>query len=78
MRKLEEGAELAELTEAVVTEAAWTLSSFYHVPPAEVADKLAAILDFPGVRSPRKKTLMSALARYGVGTADFVDCLLAA
>jgi predicted nucleic-acid-binding protein len=78
MYKLEEGTESAEIAESVVTEAVWTLSSFYEVPRVEVADKLAAILDFPGVRAPRKKVLMSALARYGAGTADIVDCLLAA
>lgn len=78
MRRLEAGTERAEIGETVVAEAVWTLESFYKVPRAEIAEKLAAILSFRGVGAPKKGLLISALARFGSTSADFVDCILAA
>ncbi len=78
MERLESGAERAEVLETVIAEAVWTLDSFYQVPRPEIAEKLAAILRFPGVKARAKGILISALARFSKTTADFVDCLLAA
>jgi len=78
MERLEAGTERAEVLEGVVTETAWTLESFYRVPRPEIAEKLATVLLFRGVRTPQKGVLISALARFGSTSADFVDCLLAA
>lgn len=78
MARLESSAERAELLETVIAEAVWTLESFYQVPRPEIAEKLAAILRFPGIKARAKGTLISALARFSSTTADFVDCLLAA
>ncbi len=78
MERLESGAGRAEIQESVICEAVWTLESFYEVPRPEIAEKLAAILAFPGVRTPGKGTLINALARFSSVSADFVDCLLAA
>lgn len=78
MERLERGAERAELMETVLAEAVWTLESFYKVPRPEIAEKVAAILAFPGIRAQGKGVLVTALARFGTSSADFVDCLLAA
>ena len=78
MERLEAGAEYAEVLESVVAESVWTLESFYDVPRPQIAERLAAILNFRGVRAARKGVLMNALARFGSTSADFVDCLLAA
>lgn len=78
MERLAAGAERAEIIEGVIVEAAWTLESFYRIPRPEVAAKLAAILSFKGVQVAQKGLLMSALAKFGSTSADFVDCLLAA
>ena len=78
MERLEAGAERAELLESVVAEAVWTLESFYRVPRPEIAERLAAILNFRGVLAARKGVLVNALARFGSTPVDFVDCLLAA
>jgi predicted nucleic acid-binding protein len=78
MERLEAGAERAELLESVVAETVWTLESFYRVPRPEIAERLAAILNFRGVRAARKGVLVNALARFGSTSIDFVDCLLAA
>jgi predicted nucleic acid-binding protein len=77
MERLEAGTERAEILETVIAEAVWTLESFYQVPRPQIAERLAAVLTFPGVRAPRKGLLVRALARFGSSSADFVDCLLA-
>ena len=78
MERLEAGTERAEILESVVAEAVWTLESFYKVPRAEIAERLAAILNFHGVLVAKKGVLVNALARFGSTSVDFVDCLLAA
>lgn len=78
MERLESGAERAEIPESVISGAVWALESFYEVPRPEIAEKLAAILAFRGVRTPAKWTLIHALARFSSSSADFADCLLAA
>lgn len=54
------------------------MESFYKVSRPEIAERLAAILRFPGVLAAKKRVLMNALARFGSTSVDFVDCLLAA
>jgi predicted nucleic acid-binding protein len=78
MERLEVGTARAEVLESVIAEATWTLESFYKVPRAEIAEKLATILSFKGVQAVQKGVLISALAKLGSTSADFVDCLLAA
>jgi predicted nucleic-acid-binding protein len=78
MERLEAGAERAEILESVVAETVWTLESFYKVSRPEIAERLAAILNFRGVLAAKKGVLINALARFGSTSADFVDCLLAA
>ncbi len=78
MQRLEAGTERAEILESVVAEAVWTLESFYKVSRPEIAERLAAILNFRGVLAAKKGVLINALARFGSTSADFVDCLLAA
>jgi predicted nucleic-acid-binding protein len=78
MERLEAGAERAEILESVVAETVWTLESFYKVSRPEIAERLAVILSFRGVLAAKKGVLISALARFGSTSADFVDCLLAA
>jgi predicted nucleic-acid-binding protein len=78
MERLERGEEAVELPDEVLTETVWTLESFYEVPRQETAQKLAALLNFAGVRVSARDILLQALHRYASSTADFVDCLLAA
>jgi len=78
MERLAAGAERAEMLESVVAEAAWTLESFYRTPRPEIAEKLATVLSFKGIQAAQKGLLITALAKFGSTSADFVDCLLAA
>jgi predicted nucleic acid-binding protein len=78
MERLEAGTARAEILESVMAEAVWTMESFDGVSRAEIAERLAAILGFPGMRAAKKGVLVNALARFGSSPADFVDCRLAA
>ena len=78
MERVEQGQEIVEIPEAVVTEAVWTLESFYQVPRIEIAQNLTGLLSLVGVRTQWRETLLMALQYYASSKADFVDCLLAA
>src|SRR5262245_37684752 len=78
MERVERGKEAVEITEVVLMEIVWTLTTFYRVPRKEIAEKLTGVLDLPGVRIPSRRICTRALHDFGDGSADFVDCLLAA
>ena len=78
MTRVERSEEVVEITDEVLTESVWTLESFYKVPRNETAQKLAAMLNFPGVRMRARDIALSALQLYASSNADFVDCFLAA
>lgn len=78
MERVERGGKHIEIPPEVITEAVWTLASFYRVPRVEIAEKLSAILRFDGVISDAKDVMLAALKFFAESNADFVDCLLAA
>jgi predicted nucleic acid-binding protein len=78
MDRVERAEESVELADEVVTETVWTLESFYKVPRAEIVERLAALLNLPGVRAVSRDAILHALHLYASSGADFVDCLLAA
>jgi predicted nucleic acid-binding protein len=78
MERVERNEEWVELTEEVLTESVWTLDSYYRVPLADIAHKLAALLNFAGIRTFSRAVLVQALHLFASSNADFVDCLLAA
>ncbi len=78
MGRVERGEELVEVQDVVLTETVWTLESFYEIPRNEIAEHLAALLSFAGVRVASRELLLQALQDYAGSNADFVDCLLAA
>jgi len=78
MERVELGTEVVIITEEVLTESVWTLESFYQVPRTEIAERLTALLSIAGVQTSSSAVYLQALQFYSAGTADFVDCLLAA
>jgi predicted nucleic-acid-binding protein len=78
MERVERGREGIEISEAVLTEAVWTLERFYKVPRNEISQKLIALLSFRGVRMASRESSIQALQYFANSHADFVDCLLAA
>ena len=78
IQRVEQGKEVVEITEVVLMEIVWTLTTFYQVPRKETSDKLTAFLSVPGVRAASRRICVRALRDFGDGAVDFVDCLLAA
>ncbi len=78
MESVEQGREIVEISEAVLTETVWTLEKFYKVPRPEIVQKLISILSFKGVRMSSREALILALQHFADSRADFVDCLLGA
>ncbi len=78
LERVERGKEVVEITEVVLMEVVWTLTTYYQVPRKETSEKLTAFVSLPGVRAPSRRICMRALRDFGDSAADFVDCLLAA
>jgi predicted nucleic-acid-binding protein len=72
------GARKAVLLESVLVECVYILTKFYDVPRSEAAAALAGLLQYKGVVNRDKVALADALACYGAGTLDPVDCVLLA
>lgn len=57
----------------VIAEIVWTLESFYNLQPADIADKVAVILNTPNLECPETPTLLEALDFYATQNVDFID-----
>jgi predicted nucleic acid-binding protein len=66
------------VTDVVVAEAAFVLTTVYGLLEQDVADKLTELLGLPGIECSDVATLGDALALWGRGGLDFVDAYLAA
>lgn len=78
IERVEQGIEVVEITEVVLMEVVWSLTTFYQVPRTEAVEYRVAFLSFPGVRVPSRRICVRALRDFSDSNADFVDCLLAA
>lgn len=74
----EQGRCTLVLSDVILAEAVWVLTSFYKQERAAVADTLARLLSKPGIRCDRAALLVDALDRFGSSRLDFIDCYLAA
>ena len=66
----------AVLTEGVLMEAVYVLSKFYKVPRIEAVERLSGLLRYAGLSQEPAGIFPDALALFGQGGLDFVDCLL--
>jgi predicted nucleic acid-binding protein len=73
-----EGHIVATLTEGVLLECVHVLQRFYKVPRTKIADELAIILSYKGLRRNNRAPFLKALAIYRAHNLDFVDCMLIA
>ena len=62
----------------VLAELAWVLESVFHLPRAEAADLLDAVLATPGLSVPERPILAQAVAAYRDHGVDFADAWIAA
>lgn len=66
------------VTDLVLAEAVWVLSSFYKLERSDIALQLSTFLGLSGIDCANVSLLRDALARYAQTNCDFVDCYLAA
>lgn len=57
----------------VIAEIVWTLESFYQLQRADVAAKVTAILNTPGLQVAEASLLLEAVADYVDLNIDFID-----
>lgn len=67
------GTRQLETSQLVIAEIIWTLESFYGLEKAEVAKKVEAILNTPGLACPEDEILLQALDLYATRNIDFID-----
>ena len=73
LREAENG-ELTLITSAlVIAEIVWTLESHYGLPKDAVADKVAAILNTPGLEVEHADLIAEAAVLYAAENVDFAD-----
>lgn len=72
------GRLLMVVTDVVVAELAFVLTSVYGLPEGDAADRLTKLLGLPGIECSDAAMLADALALWAGGRLDFVDAYLAA
>ena len=62
----------------VIAEIVWTLTSFYKLARAEVAENVLAILNTPGLEVESARLLAQAVTDFAERNVDFIDAYNAA
>ena len=82
MRHLLERAGRGEIVlicnEMVVAEIVWTLTSFYKLARIDIAEKVLAILNTPGLEVESARLLSQAVTDFAERNVDFIDAYNAA
>ncbi len=78
LQRIEQGAQRATTTEAVLTEIVYVLSSkrLYNVPRPVIRQRLVDLLTLKGLRLRNKGVYRRALDLYASTTLDFEDCII--
>jgi predicted nucleic acid-binding protein len=62
----------------VIAEIVWTLESYYHLSPAEVQERILAILNTPGLEVVDGDQVLQAILWHVEKSVDFIDAYNAA
>lgn len=73
---LQQGEAQATITEGVLIECVYVLLKVYKIPRPLIADKLEAVLLYPGCYQPQNTHYLQALAIFAAHNVDIVDALL--
>ncbi len=66
------------VSDVCLAEIVWTLESYYRAPRSEIAEKLIALLNTPGLEFSNVDVLLDAVQRYRDSAVDFIDAYHAA
>jgi predicted nucleic acid-binding protein len=77
---VEDGQCVVAAPVTVIADAVFVLCSkrLYNLPRAQAAAALSRLVQIPGFRVDRRRTVMAALALFGATTVDFGDCMIVA
>ena len=73
LRKAEAGEVTLVTSALVIAEIVWTLESYYGLPKDAVADKVAAILNTPGLEVEHAALIGEAVVLYAAENVDYAD-----
>lgn len=72
-RKLDGGDMTWRIPVVVISEAVWTLKSYYQKTSLEIADVLITLAQAKGVEMDEKEIVMDALQEFADKNVDFID-----
>lgn len=72
------GQVMVILTDVVIAELAYVLTSVYELRHHQAADRIRAVVDLPGVHVADPEVVRAALTLWSVRKIDFADAYLAA
>ena len=78
MKKAIAGQVCLYITDICLAEAVWTLKKFYNVPRQEIANKLFALFNTPGLEFSDVDVLIDATHRFRSKNVSYPDAHLAA
>ncbi len=76
LEPLQQGETQGTVTEGVLIECVYVLLKVYEIPRTKIADKLSAVLGYPGLYQPHYDHYLQALDIFAVHNVDIVDALL--
>lgn len=78
LEKVRTGEEKAVILDAVLCECVYVLLKFYRVERPIIAEKLRDLLNYKGIHSSDKETMIESLRVFRDTNLSIVDCLLCA
>ena len=78
LRRAADGDITLVVNSLVIAEIVWTLESYYRLSPADVQDKVLAILNTPGLEIETGDIVLQAILWYVEKGVDFIDAYNAA
>ena len=66
------------VSELLIAEAVWVLSSHYKVSKADIVAKLTSVVEMAGILALGKERILDALCRFDRTNCDYIDCYFGA
>jgi predicted nucleic-acid-binding protein len=66
------------VSELLIAEAVWVLSSYYKVSKSDIVKQLTSVIKMAGIIALGKERIVAALERFEKTSCDYVDCYFGA
>ena len=78
IKRYEKSGEHLWASDTVIAEVVWVLESVYDIPPKEVSQYIASLLDVETFEFEHRERLLQAVELYRAHQIDFIDCYIVA